>query len=127
MIALALLAALAGVPHHNPFRHPPHPAHAVARAPIAHLQATEREFSIVLSRATLPAGRVSLEGGNLGEDPHDLRLRAADGSVQPLAALSPGATQTVRLDLAPGRYTLFCGLPEHEGLGMHAPLTITAR
>jgi uncharacterized cupredoxin-like copper-binding protein len=58
-------------------------------------------------------------------DPHDLRLRHSGGGPE-LAA--PELASDKRWDgvveLKPGVYHLWCSLPEHAKLGMHATLQV---
>jgi uncharacterized cupredoxin-like copper-binding protein len=58
-------------------------------------------------------------------DPHDLRLRHLDAR-QEIAApeLTPGRRWDGVVNLKPGLYHLWCSLPEHAKLGMHATLRV---
>jgi plastocyanin len=100
----------------------PTPAPAVR----SRLGVTAREFSLVLSRTTLAAGDALVELQNFGEDPHDLRIERVDGTGPrvdlPLA--EAGAVQSGDATLTPGQYKLYCALPGHDALGMHATLTV---
>jgi hypothetical protein len=103
----------------------PHvPAHAQAAAG-THLQVSEVEYRLMLSEAVVKAGPVDLEAIDAGMDPHDLRLRRGGGPVlfgtQPLA---PGQILDAVVDLRPGTYHLWCSLPGHWRLGMHATLRV---
>jgi plastocyanin len=91
----------------------------------ARVQATAREFSLVLSRTTITAGAATIELVNRGEDPHDLHVRPAAGGADVLAIprVDPGAVDGAAVTLAAGAYTLYCALPGHEALGMKAALT----
>jgi plastocyanin len=91
------------------------------------LQVTAREFSLTPSRATLPAGVTRIELVNLGEDPHDLRARPADGGSDRFAfrSVAAGGRHAENVDLGPGRWTFFCALPGHEVLGMRATVTVS--
>ena len=94
--------------------------------PFARLQVVAREFSLTVSRKTLPAGRVGVELDNFGEDPHDLRVeranRAATGFSFELA--KPGTVSTRKLNLGPGSWKLYCTLPGHAALGMSATVAV---
>jgi uncharacterized cupredoxin-like copper-binding protein len=101
------------------------PAHAHAAAG-THLQVSEVEYRLMLSEAVVKAGPVDLEAIDAGMDPHDLRLRRGGGGpvlfgTQPLA---PGQILDAVIDLRPGTYHLWCSLPGHWGLGMHATLRV---
>ena len=92
---------------------------------IGHLQVTEIEYRLILSRGVVKAGAVNLEAIDAGMDPHDLRLRHS-GSGPELGApeLTSGKRWDGVVDLKPGSYHLWCSLPEHARLGMHATLRV---
>jgi hypothetical protein len=92
---------------------------------IGHLQVTEVEYRLILSRGVVKAGPVNLEAIDAGMDPHDLRLRH-NGSGPELGApeLTSGKRWDGVVDLKPGVYHLWCSLPEHARLGMHAVLHV---
>jgi hypothetical protein len=106
---------------------------ATARSPmpparaggIGHLQVTEIEYRLILSRGVVKAGPVNLEAIDAGMDPHDLRLRHS-GSGPELGApeLTSGKRWDGVVNLKPGLYHLWCSLPEHAKLGMHATLQV---
>lgn len=99
---------------------------APAPAALTRLQTTAREWSLTLSRPTIAAGALSLQLVNAGEDAHDLHVRPASGGADVLSASStqPGTNTTISGSLPAGTYTLYCSLPGHETLGMHATLTV---
>jgi plastocyanin len=71
----------------------------------------------------LAAGRIEFVTTNVGEDDHDLSIRQS-AHVFGALALSPGASDTLTLDLAAGTYTLYCSLPGHEDAGMRANVSV---
>jgi hypothetical protein len=86
-----------------------------------------REWSLTLSRPLVGAGKVTVELRNVGEDPHDLVLSPDDGSHTALASFpetGPGGVTKLGVTVPAGRYLLWCSLPGHEGLGMHAKLQV---
>ena len=99
--------------------------HPAIAATSSRLQVIELEYRLTLSRGTVKAGPVSLEAIDRGMDPHDLRLRKV--ATQREIAV-PELTSRQRWDgvlrLAPGVYYLWCSLPEHAKLGMHATLRV---
>ena len=104
--------------------HASSPAHAAATAG-SHLQVTEVEYRLMLSEAVVKAGPVDLETIDGGMDPHDLRLRHGDSrTVWGTQILSPGQRLDAVVDLLPGTYHLWCSLPGHWKLGMHATLRV---
>jgi hypothetical protein len=100
---------------------PPPPPATVAR-----LGVTAREWSLVLSRSTLPAGRALVELQNFGEDAHNLRIERVDGSGAPLNVPLAESGERQKADgvLAAGEYKVYCALPGHDAQGMHARLLV---
>jgi plastocyanin len=152
-IALALAAAVVLVPaapgaakrahkkpHHRdqrvvtprrrpPVRRPPverPPTTTPAPKPLSRTQVVAREFSFTLSRQSVAAGTVAIELDNHGQDPHDLRVEPASGSLPAFdfALTKPGAVTTRKLELTPGTWKLYCTLDGHAALGMSATLTV---
>jgi uncharacterized cupredoxin-like copper-binding protein len=89
-----------------------------------------QEWSLWASRARLPSGAVIVQLSNRGQDAHDLHLRRLDrhgrrvGRAQALGVTESGARGQAKWHLAPGRYELYCSLPGHFQLGMHAILVV---
>jgi hypothetical protein len=91
----------------------------------ARLGVSAREYRLVLSRASVKAGRVVIQLQNDGEDPHDLRLRRVGGShTFRLALTQPGGRAELDVRLRPGRYRLWCSVADHAQLGMRALLRV---
>ncbi len=83
------------------------------------------EFGLQLSKSTVLSGDVRVEFNSMrAEDPHDLRV-LRESTLYAFDEQAPGAVTAKTLDLSPGRWKLFCSLPEHEELGMKATLTVT--
>jgi hypothetical protein len=102
---------------------------ADAKAPNRMLvEATEYHYT--LSRTTIKPGPAIIQLAARGMDPHDLELVRLDAgghaSGHPAAVPQtlPGAVNQWQGTLRRGRYKLFCSLPGHEKLGMHAILTV---
>jgi uncharacterized cupredoxin-like copper-binding protein len=112
--------------------------------PTADVSVTERDFHIGLSTATVQAGAVRLRIRNAGPDDHELivapdRSRALPlrsdgftvdeeairsfepGSIEPQ---TPGGTESLIVNLRPGRYVLFCNMEGHYMAGMHTTLVV---
>ena len=83
-------------------------------------------FRFVLSRSSVPAGKVIIEFVNHGQDEHN--LNAVEGSEGEVVGSLPNTPSndhlSLTVDLQPGSYTLFCSLPGHEAKGMKATLTV---
>jgi hypothetical protein len=95
-----------------------------AAAP-ARLQVTALEWEYRLSRGKIVAGPALVELVNLGEDEHDLRLRRAGGTrTYRLGKVLPGERALLSARLRPGRFRLWCSLPNHAQRGMRAELQV---
>jgi plastocyanin len=116
-------APSAGAPSSpNPVESPSTPA-APARVEVT-AEDTEA-FRFVLSRPTVPAGRVILEFVNHGQDEHNLNATESDEALAgSVPAATPGSHVSLSLNLRPGSYTLFCSLAGHEARGMKATLQV---
>jgi hypothetical protein len=91
----------------------------------ARLGVSASEFHLVLSRASVKAGRVLIELDNDGEDVHDLRLRRIGGTrIYSFPATKPGQWIARTLTLRPGRYRLWCSVADHAQLGMRTVLRV---
>jgi hypothetical protein len=104
---------------------------AAASAP-AHLLVYAQEWSLWPSRTSVPAGTVIVQLWNRGQDAHDLRIRKLDARGQMVGPVLGGVRTTLsgRLNqatwhLKAGRYELYCAMPGHLKMGMHARLTVT--
>jgi uncharacterized cupredoxin-like copper-binding protein len=106
-------------------------AAAKTRQRSSNLEINAQEWSLWPSRSSLPAGTVYVELWNRGQDMHDTwirRLNAAGQMVGPVLGkvrvTLPGHLSQATWHLKAGRYELFCSLPGHAALGMHARLTV---
>jgi len=120
MCALAAVASSGGV------------ALAAPRPAPAHLLVYAQEWSLWASRRSVPAGTVIVELWHRGQDAHDLRLRRLNahgqmvGPILGAVRLTPsGQLSQAIWHLRAGRYELYCSLPGHLMMGMHARLTVT--
>lgn len=93
--------------------------------PSSYLQVSEIEYRIVLSRGVVKAGPVNLQQIDAGMDPHNLNLRyRRSPNATAEALLQPGQLNNTVIYLRPGIYHLWCSLPGHWALGMHAVLKV---
>ncbi len=81
-------------------------------------------FRLTLSRPAVAAGNVTIELRNIDNGPHDLVVEPEGGSaaVADFDEADPGAVVRKQVALANGRWYLYCSLPGHEAIGMHATL-----
>ena len=120
--ALALLVSLAAVGLSRPWR----AQTAEAGTFPARVQAVADEYRFSLSRSRVPAGRVTFELVNFGEDPHNFKLRRIGGThVYTIGETLPGARTTKTLKLNHGRFKYWCSVADHKALGMKGRLRVT--
>jgi hypothetical protein len=105
------------------------PREAPASAPFpTRVQVTSTEFRLTMSRVVVPGGRVRIELVNLGEDPHDLKLRRIGGKyTYTIHETLPGERSTKTLRLVRGRYQVWCAIAGHRDWGMRATLRVVRR
>jgi hypothetical protein len=120
LCVVALLAPCGGV------------AAAASRPAPAHLLVYAQEWSLWPSRPSVPAGTVIVQLWNRGQDSHDLRIRRLDargqmvGPVLGAVRITPsGQLSQAIWHLRAGRYEIYCSLPGHLAMGMHARLRVT--
>ncbi len=99
------------------------------------------DYSITLSPAEVPAGRVSFAISNTGDLTHEFEVLEGNGDsitvdkgvadtssltvIDEVEDIIPGGTPTLTVDLESGVYTVLCNLPEHYERGMVTTLTVT--
>lgn len=110
------------------------------------IDATLKEMTIQLSSTTAPAGPVEFVVKNSGKVPHEFVVLKNDlkGKNLPLKGdkldedakgfknmgeidedkLKSGATQTLNVNLTPGRYLIVCNVGKHFKKGMKTELTV---
>jgi plastocyanin len=81
-------------------------------------------FRFVLSRPSVPAGKVILEFVNHGQDEHNLNAVNGEEVAGSIPNTAPNAHPSLTLTLHPGSYTLFCSILDHEAKGMKATLLV---
>jgi uncharacterized cupredoxin-like copper-binding protein len=104
-------------------------------------EGTPKEFSLVPRPTGVGPGRVTFTTPNRGGLTHELVVIRTNtppgrlptgrsgqagerGSIGETGNIAPGATKTITLSLARGRYVLICNLPGHYRGGMYAGLTV---
>ncbi len=105
-----------------------------------------KDFSLTPDKTTVPAGDVTFDIKNDGPSQHEFvvvrtDLNAADlpydeskfevnedssdlTAVDEQEDISKGDKPTLTVSLTPGHYVLFCNIPTHYKLGMHADFTV---
>lgn len=106
------------------------PIRAEVETPPARLLVYAQEWSLWPSRSTVKPGRVIVQLWNRGQDAHDLRIRRLDrrgimvGRTQGVGVTDSGQIRQATWHLSKGAYELYCSMPGHMKLGMHARLRV---
>jgi len=85
------------------------------------------DFTIRPQQLRVPKGKpLTVTVRNEGRLGHTFRLRTKSGAnVLAMTTIRPGESMTRRnRNLAPGTYTMYCVLANHEELGMRGRLTV---
>jgi uncharacterized cupredoxin-like copper-binding protein len=85
---------------------------------------SETEFKITLPKTTIAAGSYSFEVKNDGKIDHDLVVQG-NGVDEKTPTIAPGKSATLKVDLKPGTYDVYCSIPGHKQAGMDLKLTVT--
>ena len=85
---------------------------------------SETEFKITFPKSTLAAGSYSFEVKNDGKIEHDLVVQG-NGVDEKTPTIAPGKSATLKVDLKPGTYDVYCSIPGHKQAGMDLKLTVT--
>jgi plastocyanin len=86
---------------------------------------SEREWSVTLSRLKVPHGAITFSIHNFGQDDHNIKIRKHGSQYGFSGRIRSGGSATLTVNLKPGIYWVFCGIPGHRALGMNAKLTVT--
>jgi uncharacterized cupredoxin-like copper-binding protein len=85
---------------------------------------SETEFKIALPKTTVPAGSYAFEVKDDGHIPHDFVVQG-NGVDEKTPTIQPGKSATVKVDLKPGTYDVYCSVPGHKQAGMDVKLTVS--
>lgn len=97
----------------------PAPAPPPSGPPSADMRVGLVEWGFTMSAPALLAGSVRLSVVNAGSTAHDLKVLDGHTVLGKTASLSPGAGQTLEIDLSNhSRVTFLCTLPGHRAQGM---------
>jgi plastocyanin len=84
------------------------------------VRVTAKDYSFVLSRKSVPHGRVEFVIKNAGQTTHDFEIA---GHVSKM--IQPGKSTTMYVQLKAGRYPYKCTVDSHMKLGMKGVLRVT--
>jgi hypothetical protein len=84
------------------------------------------EWKVELGASSVPAGTVTFQISNAGTIPHAFEVEGR-GIEKETPLVQPGASTSLTLTLAPGKYEVYCPVGEdsHKKLGMLAHLEVT--
>jgi plastocyanin len=95
------------------------------REPTGKFTVTLDDYLIRPQTIHVPKGELTVTVTNHGLLGHTFRIRSANHDVLKFTTIKPGETRPPRtFKLAPGRYTMYCALSNHEELGMHGTLVV---
>lgn len=98
------------------------------------------EWAVEPSADSAKAGTVTFDVANDGKLPHELVVLKTDKSADSLGSgaevpepgnqgevedIEPGASKTLKLDLAAGHYVLICNISGHYSSGMRTDFTVS--
>lgn len=88
---------------------------------VASIGVSMEEFRFIAPTET-PSGKLFISGTNIGEDTHELVVTRAgapdeEGALAEADEISPGETESVAVELAPGRYQFACYIREEDPSG----------
>jgi uncharacterized cupredoxin-like copper-binding protein len=85
---------------------------------------SEAEFKITFPKSKLAAGSYSFEVKNEGKIQHDLVVEG-NGVDEKTPTIDAGKSATLKVDLKPGTYDVYCSIPGHKQAGMDLKLTVS--
>jgi uncharacterized cupredoxin-like copper-binding protein len=113
-ITLALGVALAALVAAAPVAARP------AAATATTVTVTMKEFKYVLSKKTVPRGKVTFKLVNKGKLPHDMKIAGKKSKL-----IKPGKTGFLTVTLRAGKIAYVCTVAGHAAAGMKGKLTVT--
>jgi uncharacterized cupredoxin-like copper-binding protein len=78
---------------------------------------SETEFKLTPSTANVGSGAVTITAKNDGTTMHNLNVEGK-GMEKKTANLQPGSSASLKLNLKPGTYEMYCSIPGHKQAGM---------
>jgi plastocyanin len=89
----------------------------------ATLTVSETEFKLNPSSPQAKAGAVTVQVKNDGATDHALEIKTPTGEVK-TAAIAPGKTATLKANLTPGTYAMYCPIDGHKAKGMQGSVVV---
>lgn len=89
------------------------------------LAITAVDFAFHPSEISVRSGEVTFAVKNDGVIEHNFAIEdAARKVIAEIAVIAPGKTETLKVTLRQGTYTMVCTLPGHRDAGMHGKVTV---
>ena len=85
----------------------------------------ETEFKIELPSTSFKAGSYEFDLKNEGKIAHDLVVKGPGVNDEKTPTIAGGKTATLKVDLKPGAYELYCSVPGHKEAGMDLKITVS--
>jgi high-affinity iron transporter len=89
------------------------------------VKVTASEYEFGPAALTVPAGEITFEVTNTGNEEHEFEIFKGEAVVDEIEGLVPGLTRSLPVTLEAGDYTFACKLAGHDALGMTGTLTVT--
>ena len=93
-------------------------------AAATNVDVSETEFKIMLGQTPTKAGTYNFVVKNDGKIQHDIVV-SGYGVNEKTSLLNPGQSETLKVDLKPGTYDVYCSVPGHKQAGMDLKLTVS--
>ena len=84
----------------------------------------ETEYKLTPAHPTAKAGSVSVVAKNAGAIVHTLEVEGP-GVEKKTADIAAGSSATLKVNLKPGTYKIYCTIPGHRKLGMDGTLVVS--
>jgi uncharacterized cupredoxin-like copper-binding protein len=101
----------------------PAPAQTEAGGGASTIREDMTEFAFSEPNPTVKSGTVTFEVKNSGATVHALEVEGA-GVEEATGNMDPGASKTLKVDLKPGKYELYCPVGNHRDQGMEGEITV---
>jgi uncharacterized cupredoxin-like copper-binding protein len=94
----------------------------------ATVSVTESEFKLSPTNLTVKkSGPVTFTVANAGKIPHSLSVEGQGTEKRIPGTIAPGASQTLKITLKPGKYEWYCPVDGHKGMGMKGTITVAGK
>jgi uncharacterized cupredoxin-like copper-binding protein len=87
--------------------------------------ATETDYKIALSSASVAAGTYTIKAVNSGQVTHALEINGPGVSDKTTAGISPSSSASLTVTLSKGSYEIWCPVANHKAMGMDTHLTVS--